>query len=302
MYCPRCGKKIPDQSIFCMFCGTSIPKVEDESPPLPATPPPAAPQRRCAVCGRLLPETSISDVCVTCLYNRNFVAQPVSEPEPAPAQKTEDAIEEDIFKSAYTASLGESHPSARKHFNIKFDDADTIGEIEDEDTIEDGLEDAIEEDEPVKPRKTMLSKQKTIKIVLLSVIGVFVVSGIFLLFSTLFTEFTSGYTPPRNNSSSSDSAQSNAPQIDRALFLAAQQMVREKAYSPDSVHFETRTLEAQEESPGIFTVSQEFERLTPSGETQASNYIAILQEDSSLESGYKPLMLQVDGTILYDYR
>lgn len=302
MYCPRCGKKIPDQSIFCMFCGTSILKVEEESPPLPVTPQPAAPLRRCTVCGRPLPETSISDVCVTCLYNRNFVAQPASEPESAPAQKTEDAIEEDIFKSAYTASLGESHPPARKHFNIQFDDADTIGEIEDEDIIEDGLEDAIEEDEPVKPRKTMLSKQKTLKIVLLSVIGVFVVSGIFLLFSTLFTEFTSGYTPPRNNSSSSDSTQSNAPQIDRALFLAAQQMVREKAYSPDSVHFETRTLEVQEESPGVFTVSQEFERLTPSGETQASNYIAVLQEDSSLESGYKPLMLQVDGTVLYDYR
>lgn len=299
MYCPRCGKKIPDQSIFCMFCGTSIPEVEEELP-RPIKQPPAAPQRRCSVCGRPLPETSISDVCVTCLYNRNFVAQPASEPKPAPAHKTEDAIEEDIFKSAYTASLGESRPPVRKHFNIQFDDADKVGEIED--IIQDGLEDAIEEDEPVKPRKTMLSKQKTMKIVLLSVIGVFVISGIFLLFSTLFTEFTSGYTPPRNSSSSSDGTQSNEPQIDRALFLAAQQMVREKAYSPDSVHFETRTLEVQEESPGVFTVSQEFERLTPSGETQASNYIAVLQEDSSQESGYKPLMLQVDGKILYDYR
>ena len=64
MVCPNCHKRIPRKSIYCMYCGIGVSQgaQTDVSTQI----------RRCILCGRELPEESISDVCLSCLYGRDF--------------------------------------------------------------------------------------------------------------------------------------------------------------------------------------------------------------------------------------
>jgi hypothetical protein len=52
MYCPSCGKTIPDSSAFCMHCGrtTGLVAVEQQAPPRPVFPPGAP---LCPNCGQI---------------------------------------------------------------------------------------------------------------------------------------------------------------------------------------------------------------------------------------------------------
>ncbi|HIX65794.1 MAG TPA: zinc ribbon domain-containing protein [Candidatus Anaerotruncus excrementipullorum] len=97
----------------------------------------------------------------------------------------------------------------------------------------------------------------------------------------------------------SSSSQAPSPQEDYAV-TCAQEMVRNAAYDPSSVHYEAATLQVAEEN-GVYTVQQTFERTVATGETVESVYIARLTLQEPFPSGYTPLVLQVDDMVLYDY-
>lgn len=323
MYCPKCGKKIPDNSIFCMFCGeqlTAPDNVRDIEAPVyeqiyAGTPKP--PQRVCEVCGRALPDTSVADVCVTCLYNRNFVAQPlVEQPERTAADSSAGdehggALPEPQAGARAFGTFhitlppeGEDYPAESQNERVVPQDNEQYdGEQHDYEQHNDEQDESADDDtiDVAYHIRAFFSKKRTLKIAVAAVVCVFVITGVFLLFSTLFTEFTAGMF----NSAPPSKAQSSSTadvEYDERISSTAQDMVRALAYSPDSVHFDTRTMAIEETEQGIFSVSQSFERLAPSGETKTSIYTAIMREDSAAESGYEPLMLKIDGKVLYDYR
>lgn len=89
-------------------------------------------------------------------------------------------------------------------------------------------------------------------------------------------------------------------EAERYAVTRAQEMIREKAYDPGSVHFYQQGLEVSE-ADGVYTISQRFDRNTASGETLTEPYTAVLTLSDDLD-GYTPLMLEVNGDILYDYR
>ena len=80
----------------------------------------------------------------------------------------------------------------------------------------------------------------------------------------------------------------------------AQEMVRDAAYDPASVHFSKSTLEVEEED-GVYTVRQQFSRRVATGETVEADYLAELTLHEPLQSGYDALRLQVGDAVLYDY-
>ena len=149
----------------------------------------------------------------------------------------------------------------------------------------DGLE---EPEEPTPPPRH--SRLFWVGIVVAALVALTAVcAGIFL--------FLRQQDPQTAQPSSSSTAPS--PEEDYAA-VCAQEMVRNAAYDPSSVHYEAGSLTVSVEN-GVYTVQQTFDRMVATGETVESVYIAQLTLKEPLNSGYTPLRLQVDDMVLYDY-
>lgn len=305
MFCPKCGKPIPDDSSFCMFCGKSIPQIrpapspelrpEPFDAPIPAEAPPDpfgddlpddfddepeefypeplvepetfSPElaldeldlpeifddapRRCTLCGRELPETNTTGLCVTCTSNRSFV--PSAEP---------DRFELDL-------DLDADYPE-------EFRDTKGPG--------------------PEKKRKNRAPAQHKRKVPLLPVLIAALAMAALACFAFYFlkTDAPGGTDQPGASVTTPNARE-------REAISYAQSMVKAKAANPSSVHFDAQSLTAAEKD-GVWTVKQSFERLAPDGQMAQSSYTAMLTLDESAPEGYKALMLQVDDATLYDYR
>lgn len=314
MFCPKCGKQIPDDSSFCMFCGRSIPQVfPAETPaerepyqqpaaqkPFQASPapfgdsepfleedlpfeedyyvdPPVEPEtfvpedlpddlelpdagfhgaRRCTLCGRDLPVSNVTGVCVTCTNNRSFV--------PAAGETFQlDLDLDDEYPEEYRENSKRSKPEKKQKNAAK------------------------QTEKRQKPKR---------RFPLIPILIAALLTAALACFAAYY--FNNGSGAPVSGSSEGKEPLSNEAK-EAAAF--AQTMVKEKAANPASVHFDARSLKASEKK-GVWTVQQSFERLAPNGETAQSSYTAVLSADASAAGGYKPLMLQVDDAVLYDYR
>lgn len=288
MFCPKCGKPIPDDSSFCMFCGKSIPRIFPEKPPAeepvqaPPAPfgdadfevpfmeeeydePPVEPEtfvplpddldllepaptlRRCRMCGRELPETNVTGICVTCTNNRSFV----------PAGGDEFRLDLDL-DDEYPEEYREASKSKKQK--------------------------GAKKEKRERPKR---------RIPLLPILAAALLMGAAACFAAFYLNNGEG-----GETASQGSAAVSAQEKKAAGY--AQEMVKEKAANPSSVHFDARSLKVTEKQ-GVWTVKQTFERLAPDGQMAQSNYTAMLKVGDG-EGTYEPLMLQVDETTLYDNR
>lgn len=104
MFCEKCGREIPEDSAFCAYCGVAIPQEAQEEDweaaarrreaRLPSVNPgvtgkyrsprrastrhsvpgcvvPGAPKKKCAVCERELPASTVGDYCALCEMRRS---------------------------------------------------------------------------------------------------------------------------------------------------------------------------------------------------------------------------------------
>lgn len=342
MFCPKCGKQIPDDSSFCMFCGKEIPQVfpkeapvdyeaystpksslpvqaptspfgesdiepldeplfesglpfaEEDEPytePLlepetfepesfepeyfePETFMPAAAEipddfalpddepgipHRCTLCGRELPASNITGLCVTCTNNRAFV--PASSPE---------------FQ-----------------LNLNLD-----GEYPEEYRDDTPSKKTARKQKNVQERANPTERQKKRFPLFPLLIAFLLVAGLGCLAAFYLGD---GAKPSSPSASTSQEANGALSDQERNASVFAQNMVKSKAANPTSVHFDMHSLSVSEKG-GVWTVKQSFERLAPNGEMAGSSYTAVLKTDSSSSEGFKALMLQVDDDILYDYR
>ena len=67
MQCKYCSKQIVDDSIYCSYCGREVELEREEDLHKQADCIiPGAPKKHCAVCGKSLPNSTVSDVCALC--------------------------------------------------------------------------------------------------------------------------------------------------------------------------------------------------------------------------------------------
>ncbi|MGI5967640.1 MULTISPECIES: zinc-ribbon domain-containing protein [Anaerotruncus] len=332
MTCPKCGKSIPDESSFCMHCGSLI-------DPLDAIEQLENPKRHCAICGCELPETSIADVCVGCLYQRDFKSSDDAEPEtdgpsgppkaaafsisssglesdfvpdfdlddlpPVPGDSEELSSASSVFPTGGPAPFATDEPAAfradepvtfqasesavrssdlfspSKPFTVHIDDADYY-----EQPVPQQNKDEKQPKEPNSP-----SRRSPKWLVILGVMLILAAACVVIVPRLLPA---AGFLPGL-----SDAGKPSSEQDEQAV-VYAHEMVKAAAFSPQSVHFDQKSLEMTHNGD-IYTFTQRFERLTASGENAASVFTAVLRIETSTQ-GYVPLMLQVDDSILYDYR
>lgn len=273
MFCGNCGEKIPDESIYCMFCGApakpaqpdseaapqdsgeewegrevwevcrqeqkradfqqNMPRNQTEPQPPLQSEMPAV--KRCRRCGKELAETSISDYCLDCLYSADVME--AGDIGPLPAEY--DAPELDTPEIA----------APRRH-------------------------------------------KKFLLFSILAIIFLTLVAAAFLLIPKWSER---GEKP----SGASQSASQRQDEYRQQAINFAHEMVKAAARAPDSVHFDAATVECSVEA-GDYTVVQQFEREDAQGQMITSTYTAVLNLGG--EKGYTSLMLQVDDAQLYDYR
>ena len=67
MQCKYCSKQIVDDSIYCSYCGREVELEREEDLHKQADCIiPGAPKKHCAVCGKSLPNSTVSDMCALC--------------------------------------------------------------------------------------------------------------------------------------------------------------------------------------------------------------------------------------------
>lgn len=298
MFCLKCGKEIPEESVYCLFCGIKLPALPPQSPasppaeplpidPVPKTQPvnldiwddsdfelptfadddeleptePIPPKQHCAACGRELPATSISDLCITCLNNRSFVA---SSPE------SEESLPDDDPRD-------DSPANSRKSFQLDLDlDAEYPSAFS---------------EPPQQPsvKKTGLLQKKWFWIALIITLAV---AGLALIFVPAFISDSDG--------SGANSSQSpGASNMERKVTSYAREITKNACANPDSVSFHKDA--KLEQNDGVWTVTETFDRNSRQGEFVTTTYRAVLRLDSTQSSGYVAILLQIDDTIMFDY-
>lgn len=324
MFCLKCGKQIPDNSVYCLYCGTKLPLLEPETrsawdirprtahvhtPPEPDLPAPVsdfakaspavstvaekdtssllAPDttvelpvlelRRCSVCGRELPETSISELCVTCLNNRSFVATELPDELfetlfPEEQKLSESAAQETDSSPASTAAYAAPQPTPKPDFRL---DIDLDGEY------------PTAYAEPAPKPKREIKNPKKLAILIFIVSAALLVGGAAIAIPYLFPDTTGG---------SSATSQSN---VDRKAVSYAHEMLKQSCANPDSVAFHKDV--KSEEIDGVWSITETFDRTSKQGEFTTTTYTALLRLDSEQSSGYVPVKLRIDDTVMYDH-
>lgn len=302
MFCGNCGEKIPDKSIYCMFCG---------KPAKPAQPDPE--EETLGAAGDEWEGRAIWEACHREQQRKNLgfdaenpqdppqekpQKEPQEKPEPLPEPAPEPPVPDDLPT--------EKEPTAQKFCKRcgKPLSENSISEycleclyspdvLEPDDMGFDPLPAELDAPEldlpeaPIPPRKHRLLAIFVIAAAVLAVIA----SSILLL--------------PKIKKNigrqdvSSQSASQRQEEHNKDAVNFAHEMVKDAAYAPDSIHFETSTVNCSVEA-GDYTVVEQFERQNAQGETITTTYTAILNLGG--EKGYTPIFLQVDDAVLYDYR
>ena len=241
MFCGNCGEKIPDESIYCMFCGAPAKPAQpcpepqgsedewsgqsiweacrrdqehadfeqnisqEQTEPL-APPPLEKPVIKCCRrCGKELAQTSISDYCLDCLYSADVM------------------------------------------------EAEDIGPLPAE-------YDAPELDAP-EPAASRRNK----KILLFSLSAFFLLALICAAFLFLPKWADRGEKP----AGSSQSASQRQDAYREQAINFAHEMVKAAARAPESVHFDASTAQCAVEA-GDYTITQQFEREDAQGQMVTS--------------------------------
>lgn len=354
MFCGNCGEKIPDESLYCMFCGkpatSAQPDAEEE--PLDSTeeewdgrviweacrreqqheqfglnmeepldiPEPEIlpaeqpqPQPETAPEPDIIPELpSEPDIIKEFSYDPSTIPELPSEPEldsipefldeqepdlpdlpeiDTPIQ-TDSAVEEDSAPQKVCKRCGKplSQTSISEYCLDCLYSPDVLNPEESEFDALPAQLDAPKLDSPEKPIPPRKNRLFMILLITIAVLAV-AASAVFLIPNVLKSH-------EKPNTPSQSTIQRQEENLNKAIGFA-QEMVKEAAYAPDSIHFDASTAQCTVEA-GDYTVTQQFERQTPQGEVVTATYTAILNLGG--EKGYIPIMLKVDESILFDYR
>lgn len=89
MYCPNCGKEIPDGSKFCKECGANIKESVAEKPKPAAAPAPVLEKGKmlCPKCGKTIPDWSLT--CPICGFPVKAYMEAFKEQKEDPDVKPE---------------------------------------------------------------------------------------------------------------------------------------------------------------------------------------------------------------------
>ena len=107
MYCRKCGWKIPDDSIFCPYCGVRSVQQEVDNEPKPNKP-----SGFCSSCGKPLPAGQLIGLCKDC-KEREYV----SDSSEANIKYTS-PTEIKSYSQHVSNSLDSFQPSSPKHHSI----------------------------------------------------------------------------------------------------------------------------------------------------------------------------------------
>lgn len=130
------------------------------------------------------------------------------------------------------------------------------------------------------PRKT--SGITTSRVILIATAALLLLVGLFVVLRLQSSGFSTDFKKALS-------------ETEQLAVSYAQEMVKNAAFDPSSVHFEQLTL-AVEESAEIYTITQSFERRVADGSTAKSEYKALLELNEP--DGYTPVRLEVDGELL----
>lgn len=288
MICPTCGKKIPEDSAYCLYCGAPvlIPEPESEAEATLIAEP-----QKCTRCGRELPDSSISNLCVSCLHD---------DEQKARYESARSVYEEDDFAPAEpvirpsTQNIYSDLPKtdSKRHFKVTIDDdAYGIPDIESTENATKPFAISIDDDgfndiEDGGPPKGRFPKKILVLLLTLAVVMCVVI-----------------FVPKLFSDSSNEPPASSAPAMsaeEQYAVISAQEMVKRAAYSPSSVHFDRQSLKITGEN-NTYVISQRFERDTASAKSVASEYSAKLTLNGGVDAGYTAIMLKVDDDVIYDY-
>lgn len=305
MFCPKCGKPIPENSAFCMFCGNSIPQ-EFQKEPMTAPAP--------EILSDPIPEPS-RESPESPFYNIEppspfYGTEPSDSPfyDAPPAQPETFELEKPLETPApyqrirHCSLCGRELPASNQTgicVTCTNNRSFTPEPLNDNFQLDLDLDAEYPEAYRDKPQKIENQRDVTWKkrrFPLVMILAAVLLVGAMACFVVASLMKSPSGTP---SSSQGGSAVTSAQEKEVASY--AQNMVKSKAANPSSVHFQARSLSVSEKD-GLWTVQQSFERMAPTGEMTESTYTALLQLDENAADGYRPLMLQVDGSTLYDYR
>lgn len=310
MFCPKCGKPIPENSAFCMFCGNSIPQgfhqepIIEPAPEIPSEPfaEPSPEPLESPFYNAEPPSPFYGTEPSDSPFYDAPPAQPETfEPGRAFSEKPSDSSAPYI-KIRHCSLCGRELPASNQTgicVTCTNNRSFTPEPLTDNFQLDLDLDAEYPEayrDKPQKIEKQRESITQKRRFPLLIALAAVLLAGALACFAV-----ASLMKKPSGSSSSSQGTSAVTSAQEKEVASYAQSMVKSKAANPSSVHFQARSLSVSEKD-GLWTVQQSFERMAPTGEMTESTYTALLQLDENAADGYRPLMLQVDGSTLYDYR
>lgn len=329
MFCANCGKKIPDESLYCMFCGKSANPAEPIEPDSKKEPFENIEEEwegRAVweACRReqeqIQLELAMKDHFEPA--NAEIESEPIVETDLTPEiQDFSDfqlPIEEDFHLEEpnlpesewdtliLSDCVGEEASSTQKvckrcgkplaQTSISDYCLDCLysSDVLHPDVADfDSLPEEIDAPKLDLPEEPVPARKNRLLMIVLVIAAVLALGA-----SAVF--FISKYNGGSHASNAPSQSTMERKENNRNKAIeSAHKMIREAAFAPDSIHFDSSSLECTVEA-GDYTVTQQFERKNPQGEVVNASYTAILNLGG--DTDYIPIMLKVDDSILFDHR